>query len=258
MQSLSSGPVRKDEPYSHLATIYDYVMSHVDYKRWASYIDHLLLRAHIAADEILDISCGTASLGWHLHQLGYGIALFDRSVAMAQQAVHKFRRGGLYVPVWVADMRAFTLKRPYQVAVCSYDSMNYLLKEDDWQKVLSCVSAALSPGGIFVFDVCTELNSLRNFKNYKDRDSGPGFHFTRNSHYSQQDRIQTNEFHISIYKGSKRSYYEVHRQRIYSLEEIMALLAKSHFDMVGMYEDFTVNPASEKSERVHFVLQNRT
>ena len=257
MQSDLRQKGKKVDPYSSLAQIYDYVMSHVDYKRWAKYLDTLFALDQIYPKAILDIAGGTGSMAWYLFQMGYGIAMFDSSAAMVFEAQRKFSGRNYQIPMWIGDMRRFSVNKKFEGIICNYDSMNYLLTEEEWVDVFACVTLSLSKGGLFIFDICTELNSLKNFENYKDQDSGPGFYYKRKSTYSKTEKLQTNEFKISYFAGNRQNYREVHIQRIYSLDEIIALIEKSGLETIGMFEDFTLKTASEKSERVHFVLQKR-
>ena len=258
MQSSLRQSIKQVEPYSQLARIYDHIMSHVNYRLWAKYIDGLFNWCGINSCEIVDISCGTGSLGWFLRSMGYQMFLFDLSKPMVEIAQGKFRKAGLTTPIWVADMRTFSLKRPVDCIICSYDSMNYLMTKTDWDQVLQNVLSSLNKRGIFIFDICTEFNSLTNFNNYKDQDGGAGFFFSRRSTYSVKDKIQTNDFLIKLFTNHKQSYREVHKQRIFSLSEVKEMVETNTFRILGMFEDFTMNKAGERSERVHFVLQKET
>ena len=255
MRSSLRKPTIQVDPYAQLAHIYDHVMSHVDYKMWAKYIDKLFNWSGTCPNEILDISCGTGSLDWFLVGMGYRMALFDMSMPMVKAAKQKFQKAGCTIPIWVSDMRAFTISNPVQGVICSYDSMNYLLTKNDWDQALQNVLSSLCKGGIFIFDICTEFNSLTNFNNYKDQDGGPGFFFTRQSTYSVRDKIQTNEFRIKLYTNHQQSYRELHKQKIFSLSEVKTMVEANKLKILGIFEDFTLHVAGERSERVHFVLQ---
>ena len=87
----------KVDPYSQLAYIYDHVMRHVNYRYWANHLAKLFKKADFPVKNVLDISCGTASLLLDLAKLDLNVAGFDESsqrrehglgpaVAAAQQA----------------------------------------------------------------------------------------------------------------------------------------------------------------------------
>ena len=48
---------------------------------------------------------------------------------------------------------------------------------------------------------------------------------------------------------------EFHQQKIYKIDELINTISKTEFKIVNVLNDFTFQRASEKSLRVHFVLQ---
>lgn len=257
MQLPWSVPRREAVPYERLAQIYDYVMRHVDYWLWAEHLDLLLTRAGVSRGPVLEIAAGTGSLGWHLRRLGWEPALCDLSAHMLRQAAAKFRQRGVRVPMWAADMRQLATLRRFPAAVCVYDSMNYLLSPADWAAMLQSTADCLHEGGVLVFDVCTALNSQRNFRNYRDRESGPGFTYTRKSRYVERTQLQINQFEIELAAIPGVVFREVHQQRIYTLGAVEAMVERSPFSVEACHCDFSLKPGSEQCERVHFVVRRR-
>lgn len=248
---------RETLPYVRLAEIYDYVMRHVDYLLWAEHVDLLLRRAGIPRGPVLEMAAGSGSLSWHLRRLGWEPALCDLSTHMLRQAAAKFRQRGVRVPMWVADMRHLATRRRFPAAICLYDSMNYLLSSDEWAAVLQRVAGCLEEEGVLVFDVCTAYNSRRNFRNYRERESGPGFTYTRKSRYLDTLQLQINQFDIELASTPGVVFREVHKQRIYSLREVDAMVKASPFFVEACHCDFSLKPGSERCERVHYVLRRR-
>ncbi len=257
MQLPWSTPRYEARPYSRLAEIYDHVMRHVDYQLWAEHVDLLLTRAGVRRGPLLDLACGTGSLSWHLHRLGWQPVLCDLSGHMVREAAAKFRQRGVRAPMWVADMRLLAVRRRFPAVVCIYDSMNYLLSAEEWAEALRRVADGLQQDGVFVFDVCTALNSRRNFRNFRDRERGPGFSYTRKSWYLEAEDLQINEFEIELAREPGVVFKELHQQRIYRLVEVEAMVQDSPLTIEAKYCDFTVKPGTEQCERVHYVLRLR-
>ncbi|MDZ7337552.1 MAG: class I SAM-dependent methyltransferase [candidate division KSB1 bacterium] len=257
MQLPWSVPRRETVPYARLAEIYDYVMRHVDYQLWAEHIDLLLTRARVPRGPLLEMAAGSGSLSWHLRRLGWAPVLCDLSPQMLRQAAAKFRQRGVSVPMWVADMCHIATLRRFPAAVCVYDSMNYLLCPEDWALMLQGTADCLEESGVLVFDVCTALNSRRNFRHYRERESGPGFTYTRKSRYVDAIQLQINQFDIELASAPGVVFRETHRQRIYSLREVEAMVEASPFFVEASHCDFSLKPGSEQCERVHFVLRRR-
>lgn len=244
-------------PYSQLAFIYDSVMRHVDYGAWAYYLSELFLRADVDVREVVDISCGTANLLLRLSDLDYRVAGFDESENMVRVARHKILQRFLNIPVWCASMTSFALRRPVQAVVSTYDSINYCMNLETWSEVFTHALDALCIGGVFIFDICTERNSRRNFQNYYDDGRCDRVEYNRHSYYLRRERVQVNEFLIQPLESDKALYREVHRQRIYKISEIREVVPSQYFDVVGIYDGFTFRPGTEKSDRVHFVLKKK-
>lgn len=240
------------EPYSKLAPIYDYVMRHVNYPRWATYVIQLFSVWGSHVKSVLDIACGTASFILELHHRGYTVAGLDHSLAMVEVAREKLR--GRAIPVWCGDARAFAVTRPVDAVVCLYDSINYLMTLEDYRRTLQATGAALKDQGLFIFDICTERNSIRNFDHYYEDGHTGRFRYARWSTYDKRERIHTNRFQIRI-EGTPVEYEEIHRQRIFSIAEVREAIESSTFTCLGIYDGFSMNAGSEKSNRVHFVLR---
>lgn len=51
------------------------------------------------------------------------------------------------------------------------------------------------------------------------------------------------------------SFQEVHKQRVYSLDEMLSILAQTPYHQVAKYEDFDLVDADENSARVTMVLK---
>lgn len=243
------------QPYDGLAGIYDFVMRHVEYGQWAEYIDALLERYECTPASIIDIACGTGSLSLALHALNRPVVQgVDRSEPMLRLARERALRNGCDIQFAARDMRDLHGLGPYEAAMCIYDSINYMLQPVDLEAVLQAVHDILTPGGWFVFDVCTETNSLRYFNDVRDRESGPGFRYYRHSRYIQSERFQINDFVIRFDDGAIE-VQEHHVQRIYRLADIQRAVERTGFKLLGTFDEFTFSPGTEASERVHFALQ---
>ena len=247
--------IKKCKVYSDLALIYDFVMRHVNYREWAEYIKTLINVSGMEVKTILDISCGTSSLGLQLLELGYEVYGFDYSYDMVFQGIKKIREKNKELLLWCGDMSRFYYKREFDAIICVYDSINYLMKEDQWLKVFNCVYDTLKPGGLFIFDISTEANSLRYFKDSKEKVRGAGFRYTRICKYNQKDRIQINEFHIHWKHKPSYVSIEKHEQIVIPFKRVIKLIPASKFILLGKYHDFMTIEANEISNRIHFLLK---
>jgi predicted TPR repeat methyltransferase len=245
------GPEQRTAPYSALAAIYDHVMAHVDYDRWARYLLNLFDRHSGPISRVLDVSCGTGSLTRGLQEAGLTVYGCDASQAMVRIARDKLQPGHL----WCGDIRSIGLRWSPQAVVSTYDSMNYLMSETEWLDSLRSVYGLLPAQGLFVFDISTLYNSKTSFQRYVQKERTPKGNYLRTSYYQKRGSIQINEFKIRLNQEPKRIYFEQHRQKILSLDTVHRYIAKTDFQLEGCYADFTFLPAQELAERAHFVLK---
>ena len=241
-------------PYQGLAPIYDYVMRHVEYDEWAAFIRDVFTRYAPETKHLIDLACGTGNVSSELSLLGFSITGADLSESMVRIAQEKAALRGDDSTFVQRDLRALSGLGPFEGAVCMYDSFNYLLEPEDIDETLSQVIGILQPGGLFVFDVCTERNSLTSFSDMHDRESGPGFTYERHSYYDTDVRLQHNDFEIH-FEGDETLYEESHVQRIYQLTDIEQRIKTSPFELVDLLAEFTFEPGSEKANRVHYILR---
>ena len=247
------------QPYEGLAEIYDFVMRHVNYRLWAMYVMDLFRRYRFSPHTVLDLACGTGSLSLRLHQHGYKVCGADASPAMLTVARRKAKALSADIPFWETRLPAVRAPGRFDAVLCLYDSINYLLNMDHVRQTLDNVYAVLAADvrsgarGLFVFDICTEANSLRNFRDYTESQRGRGFSYTRRSVYAPHDRLQTNEFEIRFRGGG--TVVEKHAQRVYALGEMLDAIHASPFELLGAFSGFTFSEATETSERIHFVLR---
>ncbi len=245
----------KVDPYSQLAYIYDHVMRHVNYRYWANHLAKLFKKADFPVKNVLDISCGTASLLLDLAKLDLNVAGFDESDDMVKMAKNKIRKKGLNLRVWCGSMVDYKVKREFDAVVSTYDSINYCMNIESCAAVVENTANALRPGGLFIFDICTERNSRKYFQNHTDREETKDFSYIRQSSYLRG--IQVNEFFISLNSNSNTTYHEIHKQKIYKINEIMSIIPLDVYEIVGIYDGFSLRPGSEKSDRVYFVLRKK-
>lgn len=243
---------RVAQPYTRLAQIYDYVMRHVDYVQWADYIEAVFARHSLSPTRVLDLACGTGSMALELRKRHYRVYGADGCREMLDVAEEKFRKAGQNVEFFHRNLLDLSGLPRFEAALCLYDSVNYLMTIEDVAVALREVHKLLLPNGIFVFDVCTESNSLRYFRKLTDKDGGDGFTYVRESFY--RNGIQFNRFKIR-FKQTDESVEEEHRQRIYALSDILTALEQSPFSLEGTYDGFGFCGPDEDSDRVHFVLR---
>jgi SAM-dependent methyltransferase len=241
--------------YEALAPIYDRLMGHVEYDEWIELIVKVMNRYGGWDDpKILEIGAGTGVVGSLLRGMGYRYTGSDLSIAMCKEA--KLRRG---VPVCAADARRLPFKQCFDLALFLYDGINYMMTLDEYRKLFASVHDVLLPGGLFLFDITTQENSLRHFIHYVDFEDYGDISYVRKSYYDDARSIQHNDFTIYRQSDDRPPYYEkfveTHVQKIFSAPEIERAIPAKRFEVLGIWDGFLFKKYSGKSIRIHFLLR---
>lgn len=234
--------------YTRLAPLYDLIMDHIDYKAWADYIMRLFKQFGKEVRRVVDGGCGTGSLINALMELGYQAVGFDGSREMIRLARKKST-----CPLWQGDLRSIGLSGVWDSFLCIYDTIQYLTMPE-LESLLTDVKNLLADGGLVIFDVVTESHILKYWAHFSERNRGNGWEALRRSWYDRRERCQHTEFNI-YYFQEKKIFKEHHLQSIYRLDEVVEAIHRSGLKLIGRFDGFTLNPGSEASDRVHFVLR---
>lgn len=248
--------------YSKLAEIYDTVMDEVNYDLWADYIDALMLQHHPDPETVMELACGTGSLALSLDELEcYSIWGTDKSPHMIAQARRKNTKKMCSVRFSVMDFLDVTMSRPFDVVFCVFDSINYLHEPSQVIRFLHQCRKLLSSRSLLIFDFTTPANSLEAI-NYLHNEQGVtenNYRFLRSSLYDAEDQIHTNKFRIQKLSPDQDTvldeFIEVHRQKIYSLQQMLEIIDQTDYNIKGKYSDFEFKEADDESLRITMVLQ---
>jgi SAM-dependent methyltransferase len=241
----------KVKPYTKLAEIYDALMNHVDYDKWASYLEELLKYADIRVNTILDLSCGTGTLLLHMKDGRYHYFGCDLSKAMLKKAAYKLEY--FPIPLFINDACNIALQdQTFDAIIFLYDSINYILQKDNLLRFLKDVRRILRPGGILIFDTVSEYHCKTYYHDTHESEHWGKNGYYRHSLYDEENKIQRTNFKVKI---GNRYYLEKHQQRIYSTNELVSLLQINNFELVGIFQNFTFNRMQLDAERVHYVCK---
>jgi ubiquinone/menaquinone biosynthesis C-methylase UbiE len=244
--------------YGALAPLYDRIMSHVGYHQWLALID-LVVDAYGGTPHptIFELGGGTGVLGRQCADAGFSYTGSDLSKSMCRQAA---RRG---LPFFCADAKHLPLKPDirFDMVLFLYDGINYCMTASDYQQVFSEVHAHLNVGGLFLFDITTVFNSETNFSEYVDADDlGDSFYF-RHSYYDNANGIQHNDFTIFSAAHARPNLFEKslehHRQKVFPVGDVRDFIPETLFEIVGVWDNFSLRKYTSRSERVHFLLRKK-
>lgn len=254
--TVESSPI-----YSKLAQLYDTLMSDVDYESWADYIDEIMQIHHPDPIEIMEVACGTGSITLSLAELEcYKITGTDLSPSMIGIAQKKAKKMGLTLPFETSDFNNLPYHNQFDCVYAVFDSINYLQNAEEIRDALVSIHQTLKSDGLFIFDFSTPKNSLESvdFLNEAEGESD-NFRFFRKSWYEKNKKLHFNEFEIQEKDqySSKviHTWHEKHKQRAYTLSEMLSILDQTPYHLVAKYDGFDLLDADETSSRVTIVLR---
>jgi|UniRef100_A0A7C6EBP4 predicted TPR repeat methyltransferase len=241
------------EPFTDFAPYYDsFMLKCVDYEGWVKYIEKIFKQFKFKPKTILDLACGTGIPTILLAKRGYQMIGVDRAKAMLE--ILKKKSKGYNIITYEADIRDFTLPEPADACICLYDSINYLLTEEDLEQCFKCVRRGVKKGGLFIFDMNT-IYGLKVFWGNREsvREAGNVNSVWHNT-YDETTAISTLYLTCQV-KDENRTFLEIHKERAYDLPLIQKLLFDCGFSLVNFYHHGTFIPPTPFSVRVMVVAK---
>lgn len=246
------------EAYTGFAEVYDLFMEETPYGEWSVRLTDILREYGIRNGLVLDLGCGTGVMTELLADAGYDMIGIDRSEEMLEAAMERRTRSGHDILYLCQDMREFELYGTVRAIVSVCDTMNYILNEEEFLRILMLAARNyLDFGGLFIFDLNTEYKYrelLGERTIAENRDSGS---FIWENYYDEEEMI--NEYNLTLFiredSGYYRKYEESHYQRAYTLERVRALAERSGLRLLHIYDAYTREPARDDSERICVVCQ---
>lgn len=234
--------------YAAFAPFYDEVMG--DRGREGSYVRALIERHHPKATNVLELACGTGAILEQLHP-HYDVAGLDLSKGMLEIAGQKVPEARLFLE----DMVRFDLDETFDVVLCVFDSLNHLVKFEQWEAVFDRAREHLADGGIFVFDVNTE-RKLASFA-----DAPPWMQWFGDDSLLLIDvrdgQGGVYDWKIRIFEHLRSSTYRLHaediREAAFPVERIKAAVSE-RFARIRVY-DAERSRATTRSLRLYFVCR---
>jgi ubiquinone/menaquinone biosynthesis C-methylase UbiE len=243
--------------YKNFAYYYDLLMDEVDYDGWVDYLEEIFKASGISISTILEIGCGTGNIANRLAERGYKVIASDISDDMLTLAQDKAIEMGVKVNYVHQDMRDIRLNNPVDCIICVCDGINYILSNDDLEKVFKGVHRNLNSNGLFVFDINSHYKISTVIGNNTFGYSGEEICYIWENYYNPKTRIC--DYYLTFFKRIEGDMYhrfeETHRQKAYLIQEMEKQLIKCGFKVEGVYQTFTFEKPGEKSERINFTAR---
>ena len=245
--------------YEEFSSVYDRLMSDVDYDLWSEYICSLLKENGVPfGAAVYECCCGTGELTKRLVKCGYKITASDLSEDMLMIAREKCRRAGTMIPFVKADMREITVHRPIDAVIACCDGVNYLTAEGDAEAFFKAAWTSLKPGGILLFDISSEykLSKILGMNTFGE-DEGDIAYIWKNM-YDDTSKLVELDLTFFVREGTAyKKFKERQVQRAFAVEELETALAASGFDKIKAFGFGTDEAPGSESERIQFFARKK-
>jgi SAM-dependent methyltransferase len=212
-------PFHARSTYDGLAPHYDHLTADYDHRNWLSRLVQLTGQT---GPHVLDIACGSGKSFAPLIGHGYEISACDISPAMLRVADARLDLGARRT--FVADMRDLPDCGSFDLITCLDDAINYILTPAELLDAFAGIARLLKPGGMFVFDANTLLTYRTAFAGSSEIDTGRDRFIWRGLGRPDAQTGCQSAAIVERLVGGSVEQIATHRQRHYSIEEVVRLL----------------------------------
>lgn len=238
--------------YNYFADFYDILTENVDYKVRSDYISDFFSANGIENGSVLDLACGTGTMSKLLADKGYEVTGMDLSDEMLCIASNKCSN----VSLIKSDISNFNLPFDFDCCVCLLDSLNHLETEQQWESCFSSVAKALKLNGIFIFDINTVYKHREILKNNTFVFDEEDFFLCWDNEPLDDDKVKI-LLDVFVFNGKNYDRYsESFIERAFSIDNVKKML-RDNFEILGIYDDLSLNAPHDKSERIYFVCKRK-
>ncbi|WP_254510939.1 class I SAM-dependent methyltransferase [Anatilimnocola floriformis] len=99
---------------------------------------------------VLEPGCGGGRLIVELAKRGFSMVGFDTSDMSLDYLQKQLAKKKLKAEIYRDDMTSFTVKKPVDAAICTFNTFRHLTTAESARSHLQSVAASLAPGGIYI------------------------------------------------------------------------------------------------------------
>ncbi len=264
MTILGSQMTKIYRAYTRLAEVYD-LKGHDRFSvQMVEYTFKLLKKFRFRPRRILDLCCGTGTAAVMFAEQGYDVTGLDGSREMLAVAKKKAMKKKVKIELLHERLPDFEIRerknhlRRFDLITCYFDSLNYILKEDELRGAFRSVAKHLRPGGLFIFDMNTAraLQFLWGDKTYAG--IKPGIAWIWESLYYNRAHQADLRATCFVKKGKQwETFEEIHSEKAYSNSAIKEGLHSAHFEILAFYDCFKFRKPDKRSNRIAVVARIR-
>lgn len=244
--------------YGIFSSVYDILTENVEYERIADRICSLLHENGVDGGLLLDLGCGTGTLSFLLEQKGFDVIGVDASEDMLSVANEKKYDEDSSALFLCQKAEELNLYGTIQCAVSSLDTFNHIDSIEKIEKAISLVSLFMDMNGIFIFDMNTpHKHKIVLGNNTFVYDMDEVYCVWQNSYDENAERTDIDlDFFIKNEDNEDyERYSESFSEYIYEIVDIVNIIKKSGFTLLGTIDDYSKSEPSDTTERITFICK---
>ena len=236
--------------YGEFSYIYDKLSFDIEYEKYADNIKTLAKKYGINNNNMLELACGSGMLTQYFFDDFDRIDALDISTDMLNCFAEKYDNDKVNLIYY--DMVEYEKKDFYDLIVILLDSVNYVTKPSDLEKLFRNSYDNLKDDSLLVFDINSEMKMREIFGSecyvYEYEDI-----FYTWDNYLEDDLIDMNlNFFVENPDGSYRRIEEYQQERIYTIDYVKDLLGRIGFEDIKIFDEDTFGDVNEDTLRVLF------
>lgn len=236
--------------YGEFSYIYDKLSFDIEYEKYADNIKALAQKHGIKNNNMLELACGSGMLTQYFFDDFDRIDALDISTDMLNCFAEKYDNDKVNLIYY--DMVEYEKKDFYDLIVILLDSVNYVIKPADLEKLFRNSYDNLKDDSLLVFDINSEMKMHEFFGSecyvYEYEDI-----FYTWDNYLEDDLIDMNlNFFVENPDGTYRRIEEYQQERIYTIDYVKDLLEKIGFVDIEIFDEDTFGDVNKDTLRVLF------
>ena len=210
-------------------------------------VDRALALGGVRGGDALDLGCGPGRHAVPLARRGFRVTAVDLSAFHLARAQARAAAASVAIEFVHADMREFARAGAFDLALSIFTSFGYFEEPADDRRVLDNLRGSLRPGGVLVMDVASKERMARVLHPALSQRAADGALLVQRHEIVEDWGCVRNEWTV-VRDGRARTFE--FRLRIYSGQELRALLTAAGFTTVALYGGLDGRPYDLEAERL--------